>query len=264
MTKREPIVLALALSLLVLPAAGHADEPDGRGRDDRDRGERSDARGSRGGTLDGAHSVLRFADAALYELSENAVLSTDEDGKFPVFDPRDAAFRVATSPLQGIARLGTILCPAPPFVTSLKADSCTVTAFGQNSVSLANGLGPLTGQFEIVIQLDNPVDSPELPVVQGTFQGVIDSSPAFSGVPLGFVEGSLTVTVSPLDSSLVGRTVRFSGVFRQPFAMSEKGEHKKPRRSDDAFYLVDGEPVLVKQDERAAGWPTVRFEITFK
>src|SRR5439155_1475274 len=80
--------------------------------DDRSREERSDARSVKGVALHGAHEVLRVADAALYELSEDAVLSTDEEGKFPVFDPAGAAFRVATSSLQGIAKLGTILCPA--------------------------------------------------------------------------------------------------------------------------------------------------------
>ena len=193
MTKRVPIVMALALSLLGLPARGYADERDGRDRDDRSREERSDSRSVKGLTLDGAHEVLRVADAALYELSEDAVLSTDEEGKFPVFDPAAAAFRVATSSLQGIAKLGTILCPASMFVTNPKADSCTVTATGLSSVSLFTGLGSIRGAVEIVIQLDNPVDSPELPVVKGTFAGTINFIPAFSGTPLGSARGSLTV-----------------------------------------------------------------------
>ena len=263
MTKRVPIVMALALSLLGLPARGYADERDGRDRDDRSREERSDSRSVKGVALDGAHEVLRVADAALYELSEDAVLSTDEEGKFPVFDPAAAAFRVATSSLQGIAKLGTILCPASMFVTNPKADSCTVTATGLSRASLFTGLGSIRGAVEIVIQLDNPVDSPELPVVKGTFAGTINFIPAFSGTPLGSARGSLTVTVSPLDPSLVGVTVPFTGVFRQPFVISEEGQQKKPRRGADAFYLVDGKPVPVRHDERAAGWPTVRFEITF-
>ena len=48
MTKRVPIVMALALSLLGLPARGYADERDGRDRDDRSREERSDARSLKG------------------------------------------------------------------------------------------------------------------------------------------------------------------------------------------------------------------------
>src|SRR5207244_1181948 len=79
--------------------------------------------------------------------------------------------------------------------------------------------------------------------------------------PLGFATGTLTVKSSPLALELADTTVSFSGVFRNPFAISVQG---RPRRGEDAFYLVDGEPVPVKQDERAVGWPTVRFEITFK
>src|SRR5947208_12265496 len=154
--------LVLSVSLMGLPVIGDADDRDAGDRDDRGRVERSDARSLKGVAVDGAHGVLRVADAALYELSEDAVLSTDEEGKFPVFDPTGAAFRVATSSLQGIAKLGTILCPASMFVTNPKADSCTVTATGLSSVSLFTGLGSIRGAVEIVIQLDNPVDSPEL------------------------------------------------------------------------------------------------------
>ena len=259
MTKCSPIVLVLALSLLVLPAAGYADDRDGRGGDDRDRGERSDAPGSRGGALDGAHGVLRFADAALYELSENACL-VDKNGQCTP-DPSQAVARAAMSPLQGIAKVGTVLCPPAVLVTNPGADSCTVTVSGSDSVSLADGQGTLSGMFAVVIQLDNPVDSPELPVMSGTFTGAIDFSPVFAGIPLGSATGTLTVTSSPLAPELTDTTVSFSGVFRNPFATTVQ---RRPRRGEDAFYLVDGEPVLVKQDERAAGWPTVRFEITFK
>ena len=259
MTKCSPIVLVLALSLLVLPAAGYADDRDGRGGDDRDRGERSDARGSRGGALDGAHGVLRFADAALYELSENACL-LDKNGQCTL-DPSQAVARKATSPLQGIAKLGTVLCPSAVRDTNPGTDSCTVTVSGSDNVSLVDGQGTVSGTFAVVIQLDNPVDSPELPVMSGSFAGTIDFSPIFSGTPLGFATGTLTVKSSPLALELADTTVSFSGVFRNPFAISVQG---RPRRGEDAFYLVDGEPVPVKQDERAAGWPTVRFEITFK
>jgi hypothetical protein len=74
----------------------------------------------------------------------------------------------------------------------------------------------------------------------------------------------MKVTLSPLIPSLVGLTVPFKGVFRQPFALSKTGEQKHARRSQEAFYLLDnGSLDRVRQDERAVGWPTVRFEITF-
>lgn len=211
---------------------------------------------------DGAKNVLRTADAALYELSENACI-VDSAGSC-VFSMAQAVARVATSALQGISKVGTILCPAEALVTNPKTNSCTVTATGQDYVSFLNGLGWVNGSFDVVVQLDNPVDSPELPVLVGTFEGTINFTPAFSGIPLGYVTGTLTVTQSPLNPTLVGLAVPFTGVFRQPFAISEKGDKKEAGRGEDAFYLLDnGKTQRVKQDERAAGWPTVRFEITF-
>ena len=125
-------------------------------------------------------------------------------------------------------------------------------------------IGALDGQDALrLAMVDHPdvvVLDLELPVMSGTFTGAIDFSPVFAGIPLGSATGTLTVTSSPLAPELTDTTVSFSGVFRNPFAISVQG---RPRRGEDAFYLVDGEPVPVKQDERAAGWPTVRFEITF-
>ena len=211
---------------------------------------------------DRAHGAPKKADLVLYELSENACL-VDASGQC-VFDASQAVARVAVSSLQGIAKLGTMLCPSSVFVTDLKTDACTVTATGNDTVSLVDtGSGALNGTFSVVIQLDNPVDSPELPVLTGTFDGTIDFTPTFLGIPLGFATATLTVTESPLDPTLVGLSLPFTGVFRQPFAMGPRGQRRKPHRGEEAFYLVDGEPVPVRQDERAVGWPTVRFEITF-
>ncbi len=181
-----------------------------------------------------------------------------------VFSLSQAVARAATSALQGIAKLGTVLCPAEAFVTNRRPKACTVTASGSDYVSFVNGLGTVSGTFAVVIQLDNPTDSPELPVLTGTFSGSIDFTPAFSGIPLGFVNASLTVTSSPLIQSLVGATVPFKGVFRQPFALSATGDQKEAERGEKAYYLLDdGSLDRVRHDERAVGWPTVRFEITF-
>jgi hypothetical protein len=218
-------------------------------------GERNrDYSGNRGWD-DGAHNVLRTADAALYELSENAFVEFDANGN-PVA-------RRAESSLQGIARLGTVLCPTSLLVTNPKTDTCTVTVRGRNFVSLATGQGPISGEFAIVIQLDNPVDSPELPVVLGDFEGTIDFVPALMGYNFGTARGTLTVRQSFVPGVPVNVTVPFTGVFRQPFALSLRGEDKKARRGETAFYNVDGKYQPVRQDERAVGWPTVRFEITF-
>jgi hypothetical protein len=206
---------------------------------------------------DGARTVLaRGADAVLYELSENAFVEFDANGN-PVA-------RGAESSLQGIAKLGTVLCPSALLVTSPKAEACTVTVRGRNLVSLTTGKGPINGEFAIVIQLDNQLDSPELPVVLGEFEGTIDFAPALMGNNFGTAVGALTVKRSFVPGVPVDVTVPFTGVFRQPFALNFlTGKRKKAVRSDMAFYNVEGVNHLIKLDERAANWPTVRFEIKF-
>src|SRR3989454_3886825 len=185
---------------------------------------------------DGAHDVLKTADAVVYELSENACL-VDATGQC-TFAMGTAVARGGTSPLQGIAKLGTALCPSSVLhvlkslgLANPKTDGCTVIATVTATASFVNGKGPLSdGFFWTVIQLDNPVDSPELPVMSGTITGDIDFTPAFNGIPLGYVSGTLQVTSSPFDSSLVtGVPVRFSAVFRGPFGLSATGHHVKPR-----------------------------------
>ena len=168
--------------------------------------------------------------------------------------------RVATSELQGEANLGTPLCPMAAFITNPKTKTCTVTSTGLDDVSLIDGKGEVNGTYAIVVQGDNPVDSPELVVQTGTFKGKIDFSQVLLGVPIGFLtEGGLTIDQAP------GVNMPFTGTFRQPFAISEKGEQQEPRRGEEAFYLLDdGKLDRVRQNERAVGWPTVRFEITFR
>jgi hypothetical protein len=205
---------------------------------------------------DGAPKVLaRGVDAALYELSENAFVEFDASGN-PVA-------RGAKSSLQGIAKLGTVLCPSSLLVTNPTTETCTVTVRGENFVSLATGQGPITGEFAVVIQLDNQIDSPELPVMLGDFEGTINFVPALMGQHFGTARGTLTVKRSFVPGVPIDVTVPFTGVFRQPFALTLTGKKKKPKRGEMAFYNVEGISQLVKQDEKAANWPTVRFEIKF-
>ena len=126
-----------------------------------------------------------------------------------------------------------------------------------------------SGTYAVVVQLDNSADSPELPVQTGTFSGVINFQPP---LPLGFVSGG-TFTIDGMP----GATFPFNAVFRQPFRNNEKAGVVTQRgrnvtdsktdskaRFDAAYYLLDnGELQEVRPDERAVGWPTVRFEITF-
>src|SRR5437773_7046905 len=231
--------------------------------------------------------------AFLYEMDEDAVLLNsagqvlvpDPSGKSPtgLVDATNGAVgipavRHATSQLQGVAALGSILCSVPQLVT-VRGTECTVIATGTDDVQLM--IDPKTGQviptsgkvfgtYVVVVQLDNPTDSPEFPVQTGTFSGVISFQPP---LPLGFVsQGTFTIDGAP-------GSVAFQAVFRQPFTRRAKGDvvtqrgvkGKKISRTDPsarrapAYYLLaNGDLERVRPDERAVGWPTVRFEITFR
>ena len=171
--------------------------------------------------------------AVLYELTENLNLKALKGGQ-----------RKATSQLLGTALAGTPLCPT---ALAHGAPACTLNATGSDDISLTTGLGNFGGTFTVVVQGDNPVDSPELVIGRGHFSGKMDFSPAIppNNVPLGSVVGEVGLNGS--------RPVPFTGVFRLPVGLSTM-----------AFYLgASGkwEPVLV--NEQALGYPTVKFEISF-
>ena len=171
--------------------------------------------------------------------------------------------------------LGSLLCPIPAAATV--GELCTVIATGTDHVNLA--IDPATGQvvptsggmsgtYAVLVQLDNGADSPEFPVQTGTFSGVINFRPS---LPLGFVSnGSFTI-----DG--VQGSYPFNAVFRQPVrdiakkdVVTQRGKTVKATRTevsartDPAYYLMDdGSWQLLRGDERAVGWPTVRFEVNF-
>jgi len=241
--------------------------------------------------------------AYLYEMSEDAVL-TNAQGHPLMPDPTgtsatgliDAmtgsvafpgsmpAFRNAVSALQGYASYPSPLCPSNALVTNPKSDTCTLTLTGYDSVSLDSSLQPaggaVWGTLDIVIQLDNPVDSPEWPLVPGVFSGTITFGQA--GVPIGSTTGTMAIGVSLPSSVAAGDSAAvqafvtatcaaapkacfpFTGKFRQPVDAGGARAHGKPRRGNAAFYVLDdGQLEPVRSDERAVGWPTVRFEVDF-
>ena len=179
------------------------------------------------------------ADATLYELTENMKLV----GK-------DSPRRRATSELMGTANAGTPLCPMP-----VGAPPCTINATGSDNISLVTGLGKFSGTFTVVVQGDNPVDSPEFVIAKGKFTGKMDFSPAvLGGIPYGSVVGTL-------DPNGGGHRdqVRFKGTFFLPFVFPDDP-------SATAYYLdfTNGFGVVpVADNERALGYPTVKFEINF-
>jgi hypothetical protein len=230
--------------------------------------------------------------AFLYEMSEDAVLVNtaghvlvpDPAGKSPtgLIDSVTGAAgfpasRNAVSVLQGVAALFTPLCPASALVTVVNPNSetCTVTATGFDNVQLqvdpASGQvipigGPLFGTYQVVVQLDNSIDSPELPLLAGAFYGTITFGQV--GTPVGRATGFFVPSgqVSDAQACTAASTacLPFRATFRQPFAIGATGPRTKPKRTHDAFYLLDsGQLQPVRQDERALGWPTVRFEVNF-
>jgi hypothetical protein len=229
--------------------------------------------------------------ASLYEMDEQAVLLNaagnvlvpDPSGNSPtgLVDSKTGAvgvpaIRHAVSQLQGVAMLGSLLCPIPLEVT-VGRNECTVIATGTADVRLAIDQttgqvfptsGAMTGTYAVVVQLDNGADSPEFPVQTGTFSGILNFQPP---LPLGFVSGgALTIDGAP-------GSFPFDAVFRQPVrqiekrdAVTQRGNAVKASRTevsarwDAAYYLLeDGSWQEVRGEERAVGWPTVRFEIKF-
>ena len=185
------------------------------------------------------------ADATLYELTENMKLV----GK-------DSPRRRATSELMGTAKVGNPLCPAELVaMVSPGATTCTINATGSDNISLVTGLGKFGGTFTVVVQDNNTVDSPEFVIAKGKFTGKMDFSPAvLGGIPYGSVVGTL-------DPNGGGHRdqVRFTGTFFLPFEFP--GDP-----SATAYYLDFTNPygvVPVADNQRALGYPTVKFEINF-
>jgi hypothetical protein len=155
--------------------------------------------------------------------------------------------RKATSQLFGVVRGGTLLCPGP--------QDCHINATGSSDVDMATGLGTLTGKVTVVVQGDNPIDSPESVVARGRFHGKIDFSPTFlAGRPCGTVTADLVVS---------GRgSVPFIGTFRQPVGPSPAvafyvaGECLATAPSPSDFTKVN-------PNEYSFSFPGVRFEIIF-
>ena len=192
------------------------------------------------------------ADATLYEVTENMTV--------------ERGVRTALAALQGTARLGSPLCPEA-LVLMFGGKSCTVTAIGHDSVDVNEGsptfgIGSLSGTFAVVVNEDNPVDPAEVVVMTGAFEGEMQLVMTGDGVlPL------ITITHGRFlpDQNPFGVTeARFSGVFRLPFTVSNRGRFDKPRRHVPAFYLTDdGKKERVTNDEYSLGMPTVRVEVTF-
>ena len=191
--------------------------------------------------------VVSNSDATLYEVTETV--------RFDTAAGLSVTLRDAIATLMGSAKLGTPLCPAVVLLTNTAVQTCEISGQGQDSVSLATGLGPVWGKFAVLINAPGNSDDhvPDLPVLTGTFAGDVDLSPAVRAqIPLGYLRNGKLV----IDQT--GQVISFAGTFRLPFNRSDDGG----RKSD--FYLADdGTPIPVRLYERDLGFPLVRLEVTF-
>ncbi len=191
--------------------------------------------------------VAPNSDATLYEVTETV--------RFDDAAGLSVTMRNAIATLMGSARLGTPLCPAAVLVTNVAVKTCEIAGQGQDSVSLATGLGPVWGRFAVLINGPGNSDDhvPDLPVLTGTFTGDVDLSPAvLSRIPLGYLRnGQLTIDQT-------GQVIPFSGTFRLPFSLVDAGGRKS-----DAYLDANGNSIRVQQHERDLGFPLVRLEVTF-
>jgi len=191
--------------------------------------------------------VAPNSDATLYEVTETV--------RFDSAAGLSVTMRNAIATLMGSAKLGTPLCPVAVLATNPTATSCDIAGQGQDSVSLATGLGPVWGTFAVLINAPGNSDDhvPDLPVLTGTFTGDVDLSSAVQAqIPLGYLRnGRLTIDQT-------GQVISFTGTFRLPFSRGES----EGRKND--FYLADdGTSIPVRQQERDLGFPLVRLEVTF-
>jgi hypothetical protein len=211
--------------------------------------------------------------ATLYELTENMKL--DNLSK--------PTLRTASAALQGTSELGTPLCPAAlvgvlTMVGLPTGTTCTLTAFGEDAVSLGGGNGSFSGAFAVVVNVDNAVDAPEFVVMTGTFGAQMQILADANGETLPLIRianGTLVtsdvlgVPVAYVGMFFPGLTpemfapASFGGVFRLPFAV-HNDKKVKPQKGVQAFYLGDtGSFIPVQQNETSLGYATVRVEIGF-
>jgi len=197
--------------------------------------------------------VRADANAVAYEVTENLKLR-----------PLQGNRRIATAALVGTVNAGTAICPE---ALVGEGGVCVLTAMASDNINLANGKGPVTGTFSVVVQDVNPVDGAELVILRGTLHGKIDLSPAvLGGMPLGTIQGKWNakgVNGGPLAGVRAHGT--FEGTFRLPFIA-------------DLGCLSDGDPsdcvagylgaafsfVAAQFNELSLAMPTVRLELKFE
>jgi len=212
--------------------------------------------------------------ATLYELTENMKLD----------DLTKPTLRTASAALQGTSQVGTGICPTA-LIGLLQmfglptGNSCAITAFASDDVSVQTGAGEFNGAFAVVVNTDNAADAPEMVVMMGEFKADMQVMADASGTMMPMIRITngtvwptevLGVPVAHVALYFPGLTPEmfpmtpFTGVFRLPFTIDETGKRKKPGKALETFYLSDsGEPIRTRPEEQSLGFATVRVEIAF-
>jgi hypothetical protein len=209
-------------------------------------------------------ATAQNANAVLYEVTEQMKLRQNDQ----------QLQRKATASLMGRVRAGSPICPDVfalplqklPVLGEVRA--CAVTAVAEDNISLQTGQGPVSGKFTVVVPGDNPVDGPELVVLEGSLRGSIDLSLAvLDEIPLGTIRGTWTargVTRGRLDGLRLSGT--FTGTFRLPFDLPVPNVGFVPTYMLDPFtFPGPGSFMFVESVEYSVyDVPTVRLELTFE
>jgi hypothetical protein len=184
-------------------------------------------------------------DGVLYELTESVKLRDNDDGYF----------KSSMSTLAGYILSGTPLCPTW-LAVQLNISACTIVVHAVGQADDVTGVGPATGQFDILVQDGNRVDPPETAVMRGRLTGTIDLSPAFQRrVPVGSIQGGFSAS-GLNDTIMAGTTVRggFEGTFRLPFTQG----------GAPSYLMDDGSVQAARPQEMSLGSALVRLEVTFQ
>ena len=182
-------------------------------------------------------------DAVLYEVTEAVKVSS-----------KGGAFKSSTATLTGDIAPGTALCPTW-LTQQLNMAACTIIVRATGRADDTTGIGPVNGDFDIVVQDWNNADAPETIVMKGTLTGTIDLSPAFQKQqPVGSISGKFNangINGTIMAAARAGGT--FSGTFRIPFRAAGR----------PAYLMDDGSVVPVQPQEFSLGQAMVRLEVGF-
>jgi hypothetical protein len=195
-------------------------------------------------------------DAVFYELTENMSV--------------EGTTRIGNGSLMGDAKVGTPLCP--DVLIKLLIDNhlipgsspCNVVAYGEDRISLVDGSGTLSATVSVTVEMDNPVDAPEFVVMIGKLTGTMQIvDPDNRLIAMSGTWNPESVLGYPASALGLG-SATFTGKVRLPFVKDEIGKHRKPRRSERAYYLGDdGKLIRVHSKEESLGLATARFELDF-